>query len=132
MLRNRSIRVGGRYFDSIITTNSANGEGWYRREDNNEWRPIAQQILDEGDATEWLKSTLREQRPAPFHYSRDKRMEDRQRHKHRRKKQWMLKAYRLAAGDDLLGSHALEEPSLNDSSASRVSSQELIRITLCR
>ena len=132
ILKNRTIRVGGRYFDSIVTTNSINGEGWYRREDNNEWRPIAQQIFDDSDGTDWLKSTLKEKKPAPFHYSREKRTEDKVNYQKKRKKQWMLKAYRLAAGDDLLGSHGLEEPSLNESSASRMSSQERIKSSFKR
>lgn len=111
ILKNKSIRVGGRYFDSIVTTNTTNGEGWYRRDDNNEWRPIACQVIDNEEIPEWMKESLKDTKPTPFHFSRLKRQQDMIKHRKKRKKEWLMKAYRLAAGDNLLPNET-QDPSI--------------------
>lgn len=98
----RPLRVGGRYFDTILTTNTSNGEGWYRRDDRNQWRPIATQVIDDDYVPQWLKDTLKEKPPMPYHFSRLKRQEDVDARKKRRRREWVMKAYRMAAGDDIL------------------------------
>jgi len=107
-LRQRPLRVGGRYFDTILTTNTSNGEGWYRRDDKNQWRPIATQVIDEEYVPQWLKDTLREKKPTPYHFSRLKRQEDVDARKKRRRREWVMKAYRMAAGDDILEDTGVE------------------------
>ena len=65
-----NIRVGASYFGSIITTTNPTGDGWYRRSENNPWRPIASNVAEEITVPPWQRDKLHEKPPEPVHYSR--------------------------------------------------------------
>ena len=94
----RSIRVGAKYFDTVVKTSAADTATWYRRKENNPWRPIAAALVEEVLTPPWQRDAPREKKLAPFHFSTYKRREEQLREKKRRKRQWMLKAYLLATG----------------------------------
>jgi len=91
--------VGKRYFGTKITTTVDLNE-WYCREENNPWRPIASQIISDNFAPPDFIEGGHKSKPGPFHYSRLQRKQDIVAQKKVRKRQWMLKAYMLAASDD--------------------------------
>ena len=98
----RSIRVGAKYFGAVVKTASADTTSWYRREENNPWRPIASQLVEEVCTPPWQQRDVPvEKKPAAFHFSTYKRREEILRQKKRRKREWMLKAYLLASGKTL-------------------------------
>ena len=89
------IRVGGSYFGTKVLSNTSTDE-WYRREENNDWRPIASQSFEEILTPPWLQEAPVKKEPAPFHFSRLKRKTDILKEKKRRRRNWMMKAYTLA------------------------------------
>jgi hypothetical protein len=70
---------------------------WYKRDENNPWRPISSQIMDEVLAPPWMRDQIMAaKKRTPFHYSRLRRQADIDKLRRERKRQWMLKAYRAA------------------------------------
>lgn len=105
------IRVGGAYFESLVTTEESNG--WYRRQDTNPWRVISSEVddlfdhqpysyLDPSEAsgldTSLVAQYRRKVKMKSFHYSTLKRQQDVDQARKRKKREWMLKAYLLTAG----------------------------------
>lgn len=95
---NTNIRVGGSYFGTKVNSSTSTDE-WYRREENNDWRPIASQSFEDILTPPWLRESLSKKEPAPFHFSRLKRKIDVQKAKKKRRRMWLMKAYRLAGAD---------------------------------
>ena len=90
------MRVGAKYFGAVVSTTS-NMESWYKREERNPWRPLSSQLFDEILTPPWLKEAPHLKKASPFHFSSMKRKEELMRERKRRKREWMLKAYVLAA-----------------------------------
>ena len=91
--RQSSIRVGSSVFGTLITTKD--DKNWYQREENNEWRPISTQKIDEL-VTPFYDRPI-SQPIKSFHFSRIRRQEDINRERKLRKREWMMKAYMLTA-----------------------------------
>ena len=92
----QNIRVGARYIGTKVTT-TVGIDQWYKRDENNPWRPIASQVMSDYLAPPWLKDEVaRTRRTQPFHFSRLRRQADIDKEKMRRKREWMMKAYTLA------------------------------------
>uniref|UniRef100_A0A7S0RDM8 Uncharacterized protein n=1 Tax=Chlamydomonas leiostraca TaxID=1034604 RepID=A0A7S0RDM8_9CHLO len=64
--------------------------GWYARSDNNGWRPIAERVLVDGEA-----DTGAAKSQPHFHYNPAVRREERIRRAKQRRREWMLKLYRI-------------------------------------
>jgi len=115
---NNNIRVGTKYFGTILSTTANTTDNWYKREENNEWRPISNQIFDDLDMVPaWARESMNlTEKRKPFHFSTLKRKDDIIKKKKRRKREWMMKAYVMSKGMD--PQHALpkiEERSLSSS-----------------
>ena len=91
-----NIRVGSKYFDAKISTNASSFDGWYHREENNAWRPIASEVFEEILTPPWLREKPHDQPPMLFHYSKLKRKEDLKKFRKQRRREWMMKAYKIA------------------------------------
>lgn len=91
-----NLKVGARYFDVNVTT-TVDIDNWYKREENNPWRPIISNKLDELLTPPWLKNNFRDKAPQKFHYSKLKRKDDMLMKRRQRKREWMMKAYMFAA-----------------------------------
>ena len=91
-----NIRVGASYFGTLISTTNPTGEGWYRRIENNPWRPIASSLAEEITIPPWQRDKLHELPPKPYHFSRLRRMQDVKKRKKHRRRQWLKKAYMMA------------------------------------
>ena len=65
-------------------------EGWYRRNENNDWRPVTLRTVRDGKSE---AAQRKEDMAERFHYSKIKRGEDRARRQKRRKREWMRKLY---------------------------------------
>lgn len=92
------IKVGVRYFETILSTTDPRGtDNWYRREENNNWRPIASHMFENISTPPWFQETNHISKPVPFHYSRLQRKEEVEKMKRRRKREWMMKLYGLTA-----------------------------------
>jgi hypothetical protein len=114
---NTGIRVGGSYFGTKVNSNTSTDE-WYKREERNDWRPIASQAFDDILTPPWLQEgAVKKKEPAPFHFSKLKRKTDLLKQKKRRRRMWLMKAYHLA-GADLTELRAEEENSLSTASIS--------------
>ena len=90
-----NIRVGAKYFGAVVSTSNGNCDGWYRRNENNAWRPIASEAFEDILTPPWLRK-LPPKQTQLFHYSRLRRKEDQVKFRKRRKREWLSKAYRLA------------------------------------
>jgi len=116
---NNNIRVGTRYFGTILSTTAITTDNWYKREENNEWRPISNQIFDDLDMVpSWARESmnLSEEKKKPFHFSTLKRKDDIIKQKKRRKREWMMKAYVMSKGIDPHNALSkIEERSLSSS-----------------
>lgn len=91
LIDKRSIRVGSAYFG----TSHVDGDdetGWYRRTENNGWRPVTVKVLAEADNDPITKETA--SRDSKHHWSRLKRREDLEAKRKLQKRQWMQKMYR--------------------------------------
>ena len=65
-------------------------EGWYRRYENNDWRPVTlRTVRDAKSEVDQRKEDMAER----FHFSKMKRTEDRVKRQRRRKREWMRKLY---------------------------------------
>jgi hypothetical protein len=95
-----AMRVGTRYFDTVVTSNVP-ADRWYQREERNHWRPISSQLLFELFTPQWaahqqqMQLLQRGDRAKAFHYSKLQRKQDILQHKKRRRREWMVKAYLL-------------------------------------
>jgi hypothetical protein len=105
-----SIRVGSSYFGTEVQTTNLSGDGWYRRVENNPWRPI---VADTADAREALNADEmpwydgQGDRPAggysppgtskSFHFSTIRRKQDVIAARKMKKREWYRRAYKMAA-----------------------------------
>jgi hypothetical protein len=101
-VRRGTIRVGGTYFGTEISTTNITGDGWYRRDENNPWRTISTVLVTEtltgaGETIPFGLPQPEDKRLKPFHYSRLVRTVDVIRERKKRRRQWMLKAYMFSA-----------------------------------
>ena len=90
-----NIRVGCKYFGAKISTNASSFDGWYHRQENNPWRPIAAETFEELLTPPWLREKPHEQAPKLFHYSKLRRKEDLKKFRKQRRREWMMKAYKI-------------------------------------
>lgn len=92
----QNIRVGSKYFGTRVTT-TVGIDQWYKRDENNPWRPIASQVFNEVLTPPWLKDDVPSiKKVVPFHFSRLRRQTDIDKSKLQRKREWMMKAYSMA------------------------------------
>jgi len=74
--------------------------GWYRRSENNGWRPVAGDVL--GD----IETTARSSRPIVWHHDKTVRREAQLRKRKEKKREWLRKMYSLGkSGMDGTGPH---------------------------
>jgi hypothetical protein len=93
----QAIRVGAKYFGAVVSTTSATGtKDWYKRDEKNDWRPIASHMFDNIAAPPWYRETAHSNQPKPFHFSKLRREEDIRKARKKRRRQWMVKAYLLS------------------------------------
>lgn len=93
----QAIRVGARYFGAVVSTTSATGtKEWYKRDEQNDWRPIASHMFDNVATPPWYRDPAHSNKPKPFHYSKLRREEDILKARKKRRRQWMIKAYLLS------------------------------------
>lgn len=94
----QTIRVGTRYFGTLVSTTCKEGtRNWYKRDECNNWRAIASKLFENILAPPWYQETAFINKPQPFHYSRLRRQIDLMKHKKRRRREWMVKAYMMAS-----------------------------------
>ena len=91
-----NIRVGSKYFETKISTNANSFDGWYHRHENNAWRPIASETFEEILTPPWLREKPHEEAPKLFHFSKLRRKEDLKKYRKQRRREWMMKAYKMA------------------------------------
>jgi hypothetical protein len=95
------VRVGSKYFGAVVST-TVGMDKWYKREEGNEWRPIASSVMNELLVPPWSRDSIAhplKKKVDPFHFSRLRRKADVSAEKRRRKREWLTKAYRIAKGD---------------------------------
>lgn len=93
------IRVGASYFGTVVQVGPEGMDQWYRRVENNDWRPITYRVLRDvtgGDAPPG--SVPEHERRAveqgvAFHYSRVKRQDEVQRRRKAKKRRWLMRMY---------------------------------------
>lgn len=95
-----AIRVGASYFGTKITTTGST-KTWYRRDERNPWRPISSVVFENILEPPWARAPALSKKPAPFHFNTYTRREIALRKKKRRKREWMLKAFMLARGEEV-------------------------------
>ncbi|KAJ1429427.1 hypothetical protein B484DRAFT_449387 [Ochromonadaceae sp. CCMP2298] len=92
-----AIKVGVRYFGAVVKSTSAEGTAnWYRRDENNNWRPIVSAVFDSIITPPWFREATYVSRAKPFHFSKLRRDEDIKKARKKRRRQWMVKAYMQA------------------------------------
>ena len=72
---------------------------WYKREENNPWRPIASQIMSDLVTPPWSRDEISkplQKKVNPFHFSRLRRQADLNAERKRKKREWMSKAHMIA------------------------------------
>ena len=97
-LKKSTIRVGGSRFATLSVAKEE--RDWYVREENNDWRCISSQKMDQV-----LFPLMGGERPLfhnppsaqPFHFSRLRRQEDVVRARKNKKREWIMKAYMFTA-----------------------------------
>lgn len=94
------IKVGTKYFDTVVSVPYGATENWYRREEQNPWRSISSQIFENIETPPWYRDTPHVSKPKPFHFNRQKRQEELLKEKKRKKRQWMMKAYLMASDNN--------------------------------
>jgi len=72
--------------------------GWYRRKENNGWRPVSLKSLEDADKDPVTVATNR--LATAFHYSKVRRREDAVRKRKVRKRKWMMKMYKEGLARD--------------------------------
>jgi len=65
--------------------------GWYRRQENNNWRPMSMKLVDEGLDLHLGREVAKQ---GGFHFSRALRREEREMRKRKKKRDWLKKMYR--------------------------------------
>jgi len=94
-----NIRIGVKYFNTIIHTTNPNGlANWYQRDDQNNWRPIASFLIEKVETPPWFQEsnklpTLKNHHY--YHFDKNIRKTDLQTYRRRRKKEWMMKMYKM-------------------------------------
>lgn len=68
--------------------------GWYRRRENNNWRPMSMKLVDEGLDLHLGRAAAHEKTEGAFHHSRALRREEREMRKRAKKRDWLKKMYR--------------------------------------
>jgi len=92
-----TIKVGSRSFETSLIM-AKNMDQWYRREENNEWRTISSQKVEElFEPPSFMTSAFGKKSIKHFHYSRLQRRQDVVKERKRLKREWMMKAYMLTA-----------------------------------
>lgn len=93
----QALRVGARYFGAVVSTTSTTGTtDWYKRDEQNDWRPIASHMFESVASPPWYQELSHTSRPKAFHFSKLRREEDLKKARKRRRRQWMVKAYLLS------------------------------------
>jgi hypothetical protein len=100
VVKSQGIKVGVRYFETIVpSTNKEGTKNWYRREDNNDWRPISSHKFEAISTPPWFQESNHVENPKPFHHSRLFRQQDILAMRKKKKRDWMLKLYKLSQRD---------------------------------
>lgn len=96
-IRINEIRVGASYFGVKYDTGPSGTNNWYRRYENNDWRPItAQTLADEFQVPPTGLFVKRRRRCSDhFHYSRLVRAQDRAKQAKERKLRWLKTMYKI-------------------------------------
>ncbi|KAG7396939.1 hypothetical protein PHYBOEH_001506 [Phytophthora boehmeriae] len=84
------IRVGNSYYRA--RQQEQDTRLWYRRLENNGWRPVTAKVLAEANADPIAQSTSTRS-VSGFHYSKIVRQQDRERARRHKKRLWMQKLY---------------------------------------
>ena len=93
--------MGSKYFGALVTT-TVGMDQWYKREESNPWRPIASQIMSEIMTPPWSRDEISKppvKKVSAFHFSRLRRQADVDAERKKKKREWMLKAHRMATGE---------------------------------
>lgn len=94
----RLIRVGVKCFGVALKSGSTSTSNWYRREENNPWRPIASQLVEDIVVPPWQHRDLfPKENKTVIHYNTYKRREEALQLRKRRKREWMLKAHLMVS-----------------------------------
>ncbi|KAL3657706.1 hypothetical protein V7S43_017281 [Phytophthora oleae] len=89
-VRTSYIRVGNSYYRA--RQQAEDTRLWYRRLENNGWRPVTAKVLAEANADPIAQATS-DRAVNTFHYSKLVRQQDRERARRRKKRLWMQKLY---------------------------------------
>lgn len=114
------IKVGTRFFEAVVTTTNPSGtKKWYRREENNGWRPIASQLFSTVKRPPWFQAEPTREKVRHFHYNSQYRKELKEKQRAKIKKRWMKKFFDmsrrqepsnfLASGNEGIYSTSLED-----------------------
>ncbi|KAG2769127.1 hypothetical protein PC129_g19798 [Phytophthora cactorum] len=85
------IRVGNSYYRA--RQQAEDTRLWYRRLENNGWRPVTAKVLAEANADPIAQATGSRRAVNGFHYSKVVRQQDRERARRHKKRLWMQKLY---------------------------------------
>lgn len=89
------IRVGASYFGTVVDGLGPEGTAnWYRRVENNSWRPITQRTLHDATGVQAPWGLAEVDVGVPFHYSRVRRKEDLVRKRKAHKRKWLMEMYK--------------------------------------
>ncbi|TMW58336.1 hypothetical protein Poli38472_011924 [Pythium oligandrum] len=86
------IRVGQSYYRARQTAEEQDRQHWYKRIENNGWRPVTAKVLSEANHDPIAQATGQKAMDR-FHYSRLVRKQDIETQRRLRKRQWMHKLY---------------------------------------
>lgn len=104
--KGETIKVGVRYFETIVDTTNPNGtSNWYFRQDNNDWRPIASQVFENIASPPWFHEAKYFSKSKPFHFNNVHRKFDLEKERKAKKREWMMKLY---------GFHLQQRESINE------------------
>lgn len=90
-MRTTYIRVGNSYYRA--RQQAEDTRLWYRRLENNGWRPVTAKVLAEANADPIAQATGGRHTASGFHYSKLVRQQDRERARRHKKRLWMQKLY---------------------------------------
>ncbi|KAG7392390.1 hypothetical protein PHYPSEUDO_000798 [Phytophthora pseudosyringae] len=85
------IRVGNSYYRA--RRQAEDTRLWYRRLENNGWRPVTAKVLAEANADPIAQATGGRRAASGFHFSKVVRQQDRERARRHKKRLWMQKLY---------------------------------------
>ena len=86
------LRVGRAEFRATVRDDRSGGAGWYVRRENNGWRAVATQGLEDAGAGP-AAGDAEDAREQPFHWSRLQRTRDVRHARKERKRRWMQRLY---------------------------------------